>query len=284
MAIMKVLLGCLLGLVLAGPIQAQFLYKDLVVTRQNNARWKLFEENKVRSVTLKSLEADGRPTEGFVGEQELSGDYTQLVTHTKTAGSTDSWLISRYTNGRMVSEMDTSDTYQSETTYQYDPDGHIISVSNTSIETDNQVKATELHLWSYDPAHSGKPVSMLKIKNGTDTTSVSFITDEKGNIAEERSTRLGANLPTIYYYYDEDNRMTDIVRYSPKAKRLLPLEVFEYEEGRLRSMLVVPEEGNSFYQKWYYSYDEEKGLKIKDQCFNKQKELLGTVEYEYHYK
>jgi hypothetical protein len=281
---MKVILGCLLGLVLAGPLRAQFLYKDLVVTRQNNARWKLFDENKVKSVTLKSLEADGRPTEGFVGDQQLSGDYTQLVTHTQTTGSTDSWLISHYVSGRMVKETDTSDTYESETIYQYDPDGHITSIANTSIETDNQVKATELHLWSYDPAHAGKPLSMLKIKNGTDTTAIRFISDEKGNIVEERSTRLGENLPTIYYYYDEDNRMTDIVRYSPRAKRLLPLEIFEYEEGRLRSMLVVPEEGNSFYQKWYYTYDEEKGLKIKDQCFNKQKELLGTVEYEYRYK
>ena len=68
---MKVIIGCLFGLVLCGPVGAQFLYKDLVVTRQNNARWKVFEENKVRAVTLKSLEADGRPTEGFVGEQEL---------------------------------------------------------------------------------------------------------------------------------------------------------------------------------------------------------------------
>jgi hypothetical protein len=281
---MKVFIGCLLGLTLAGSVRAQFLYKDLVVTRQNNARWKVFVDNHVKSVTLKSLEADGKPTEGFVGEQELAGDYSQMTTHTQTAGSTDSWLIASYSNGRMIRNLDTSDTYQSETDYQYDPEGHIISITNTSTETDNHLKDVELHVWSYDPAHPGKPASMLKIKNGKDTTYIRFVSDEKGNVAEERSTRLGENLPTIYYYYDEDNRMTDIVRYSPKAKRLLPLEMFEYEEGRLRSILVVPEEGNSFYQKWYYTYDEEKGLKTKDQCFNKQKELLGTIEYEYRYK
>ena len=281
---MKVIIGCLFGLVLCGPVGAQFLYKDLVVTRQNNARWKVFEENKVRAVTLKSLEADGRPTEGFVGEQELSNDYSQMVTHTKTAGSTDSWNITQYANGRMVRNLDTSDTYQSETKYDYDADGHILSIVNTSIETDNQVKAEERHVWGYDPAHPGKPVSMLKIKNGTDTTYVQFVSDEKGNIVEERSKRLGADLPTIYYYYDDNHLMTDIVRYSPRANRLLPLTIFEYEEGRVKSMLVVPEEGNSFYQKWYYTYDEEKGLKTKDQCFNKQKELLGTIEYIYGYK
>ncbi|HEY4108530.1 hypothetical protein [Puia sp.] len=283
---MKCVFACLLGLVLGGTLHAQFLYKDLVVTRQNNARWKVFADDRVKSVTLKSLESDGKPTDGFVGDQELSDDYTQMVTHTKTAGSTDSWNITQYVNGRIIRNLDTSDTYQSETRYEYDPEGRgmIISINNTSIETDNQMKATEQHLWSYDPAHPGRPLSMLKIKNGTDTTSVRFVTDEKGNIAEERSSRLGQELPTIYYYYDEDNRMTDIVRYSPRAKRLLPLQMFEYDEGRLRSMLVVPEEGNSFYQKWFYTYDDEKGLKIKDQCFNKQKELLGTIEYEYRYK
>ena len=281
---MKVVLGCLLGVALGGTVQAQFLYKDLVVTRQNNARWKVFADNHVKSVTLKSLESDGRPTEGFTGEQEIAGDYTQMTSHTKTAGSTDSWIISRYANGRLVRNTDTSDTYQSVTEYQYDTEGHIISIVNTSIETDNQLKAVEQHIWSYDPAAKGKPIGMVKIKNGNDTTYVRFISDEKGNIVEERSKRLGEDLPTIYYYYDEDNRMTDIVRYSPRAKRLLPIDVFEYEEGRLRSMLVVPEEGNSFYQKWYYTYDEEKGLRVKDICYNKQKELLGSIEYQYSYK
>src|SRR5258708_21899721 len=125
---------------------------------------------------------------------------------------------------------------------------------------------------------------MLKIKNAKDGAYVRFVADDKGNMVEERSMRLGEDLPTIYYYYDADNRLTDTVRYSPREKRLLPINLFEYEEGRLRSMLVVPEEGNTFYQKWYYTYDEDKGLKTKDQCYNKQKELLGTVEYEYIYK
>jgi len=281
---MKVVLFCFLGLVVGGAAHAQFLYKDLVVTRQNNARWKLFIDNHIKSVTLKSLEADGKPTEGFMGDQQVSGDYMEMTSHTKTAGSVDGWIISRYANGRLIRNTDTSDTYQSTTEYQYDNEGRIISITNTSIETDNQVKAVEQHIWSYDPAHGGRPSGMIKIKNGHDTTYVGFLVDDKGNIVEERSDRLGEALPTIRYYYDEDNRMTDIVRYSPRAKRWLPINIFEYEEGRLKSMLVVPEDGNSFYQKWYYSYDDEKGLKTKDQCYNKLKELLGTIEYEYHSK
>lgn len=279
---MKLVTGCLLFCGLAQGVKAQYLYKDLVVTRQNNARWQVYQENHVKLVTLKSLEADGKPTEGFAGEQEVSAD--QVTTHTKTAGSTDSWIFSQYSHGLMVKNTDTSDTYQSVTDYQYDATGHITSITNTATETDNHLKDVEQHLWSYDPAHPGKPVSMLKIKNGTDTTYIRFVADEKGNIAEERSSRLGQNMPTLFYYYDEDNRLTDIVRYNVRAQRLLPVNIFEYEEGRVKSMLVVPEEGNSFYQKWFYTYDEEKGLKTKDQCFNKQKELLGSIEYQYSFK
>ena len=71
--------------------------------------------------------------------------------------------------------------------------------------------------------------------------------------------RAGQTLPSIYYYYDNDGRLTDIVRYNQKAGRLLPDYVFEYNSGRLSSMLFVPA-GSTDYQKWIYSYDAN-GLK-----------------------
>jgi hypothetical protein len=109
------------------------------------------------------------------------------------------------------------------------------------------------------------------------------VVDEKGNVAEEKATRHGNGLPAIDYYYDSDNRLTDIVRYNVRAQRLLPLNMFEYgDDGHVSSELIVPEEGNSFYEKWYYVYDD-KGLKVKDFCYNKQKELVGSVEYQYSY-
>ena len=57
---------------------------------------------------------------------------------------------------------------------------------------------------------------MIKIKGETDTTIVNLIKDEKGNIIEEKSVRNGQSLPSIYYYYDNDGRLTDIVRYNKK--------------------------------------------------------------------
>ncbi len=122
---------------------------------------------------------------------------------------------------------------------------------------------------------------MLKVKNNNDTTFIRLVQDEKGSIAEEHATRYNIDLPTVFYYYDTTAHLTDIVRYNRKAQRLLPDYLFEYEGDKLATMLVVPE-GSSDYQKWYYVYNE-KGLKIKESCYNKQKELVGRIEYNYKY-
>ena len=121
---------------------------------------------------------------------------------------------------------------------------------------------------------------MLKIKNRTDTTYVTFVADEKGNVTEEHSMRKNQQLPTYYYYYDDKNQLTDIVRYNPRAKRLLPDYMFEYdEEGRISSVVIVPEAGSD-YEKWFYSYYEN-GLKGQEACYNKKQELQGRIEYQY---
>ena len=278
----KLPIGCLLFCVITQACEAQYYYKDLVVNRENSARWQSYRDNHVKAVTLNSLESDGKPTEGFTGDQAVSPDYLHITTHTKTSGTGDSWIIADYSpQGRLIKNTDTSDTYQNTTEYRYDDKGRIAAIIDTSLETDNHFQEVEQHLWSYDPAHPGLPLSMLKIKNGNDTTVVRFVPDAGGKIAEEHASRRGAALPTIFYYYDADNHLTDIVRYNERAKRLLPIELLEYGEGgRVSSALIVPEEGNSFYQKWYYEYDE-KGLKVKDFCYNKEKELLGSVEYQY---
>jgi YD repeat-containing protein len=272
--------GSMLLIVLTQVCYAQYYYKDLVTTRQNERRWSLYNENGVKSVKLSSFERDGKPAEDFTGDQEVSGE--SLMTHTKASGNTESWIIATYTPQGLTRKItDTSDTYRSTSEYQYDANGRLSSILNTSIETDNHLRDVEQHIWSYDAA--GKPSSMLKIKNGNDTTFVRFVLDEKGNVAEERAMRNKTDLPVIYYYYDTDSRLTDIVRYSLKAKRLLPDNIFEYgDDGRTSSMLVVPD-GSNDYLKWIYDYNE-KGLKSKESCISRQKELLGKIEYQYNYK
>jgi len=277
---MKQLIGLLSLLAIAGMGRAQYYYKDIVITQQTMEKWKLYKANKVRSVKLISYEGDGRPTEGFEGAQDVNDDFSRVVTYTHTNMSDPTQLVAYYdASGWLKKTVDTSDTYLSTTEYEYDQKGHILSISNSSLETDNQLINTEKHIWQYNP--QGNPVSMLKIKGGRDTTYIRFTSDDKGNITQEDAVHNHESLPSVYYYY-AGHQLTDIVRYNEKAARLLPDYMFEYDgSGRLSSMLFV-QSGTNDYQKWLYEYTSG-GLRGVDNCYNKRKELLGKIEYQYSY-
>jgi len=269
----------LLLILLTRLCSGQYYYKDLIVTAQTAHGWQLYKDNKVKAVSLSSFEANGQPSEGFQGLQEME-DLSRITTHTIATATPESWIYAYYSpTGWPTRIIDSSDTYRSVSEYRYDPAGHLLSIDNTSTETDNHLKDEERHFWQYDA--KGRPTVMLKIKGSNDTTFVRLVQDEKGNIVEERATRNHIDLPTVYYYYDAAGRLTDIVRYNLKAQRLLPDYLFEYEDDRISSMLVVPA-GSSDYQKWHYIYNEQ-GLKVKEFCYNRKKELLGSIEYNYKY-
>src|SRR5580704_7754359 len=199
---MKVVIGTLFLILLTGVANAQFYYKDIISTRQNIAKWQAYKAARVRSVRVSSFEADGQPTDGFQLDETLNSDFSGMTTHSKTNGATETWTFATYSpEGLLTGITDTSDTYQTVSTYQYDDRGRLLSITNTSSETDNHIKAVETHIWQYSSAND-QPAGMLKIMNGTDTTYVRFIPDEKGNIGEERATRNLDALPSVYYYYD----------------------------------------------------------------------------------
>ena len=121
---------------------------------------------------------------------------------------------------------------------------------------------------------------MLRIKNSRDTMFVSFKLDENGNVVEEQATRLGKQSDPVYYYYDASNRLTDIVRFNNKAKRLLPEYMFEYAPGnQVIQKITVPANGSD-YLIWRYLYDA-RGLKVKEAMYDKYKTLTGKIEYKY---
>src|ERR1700735_5574692 len=106
---MKFLVGPLFLILLTNACKAQYFYKDLVSTRDNTAQWQLYRNNKVSSVRLSSFEADGKPTEGFLGEQVVTAGIPEVVTHTKSTGTADSWIITDYSpQGWLIKNTDTS--------------------------------------------------------------------------------------------------------------------------------------------------------------------------------
>lgn len=276
--------GCILSLLSlfsCVPAQAQYYYKDIVVNTQARAGLQRLASAKVMSVNLVSTESNGQPAEGFDCHQTISRDFLSVTTFSQSPGSPASVLLSSYnSSGLLIRSVDTSETYQSTTEYRYDATGRISEVFNTALETDNHVTATELHIWKYN--ESGFPTAMIKVKDVSDTTYVTFSPDEKGHVAEERTTHLGQRLEPVYYYYDDSSRLTDIVRFNEKAKRLLPDYVFEYRGSLISSMLFVPA-GTSEYLKWYYEYNNAQ-LRIRDRCFNKRDQPIGRIDYQYNYQ
>lgn len=259
---------------------AQHYYKDILTVEAANQRHQLHRLHKVKSIRFLSFDAENQAIEGFSSEQNFSRDFLEVTTRTNTTLTGPTESISWFNvAGQLVKTLDTSDGVKTIVQYSYNEKGWLKNLVNTTSSPGGFV-IKETHEWEYNS--NGKPIRMLRIKNDKDTTFLEFVSDEKGNIAEEKSKHRGKDLPTIYYYYNEDNRLTDIVRYNQAARRLLPDYIFEYDEkNRLGSMLVVPE-GSSDYQKWYYSYDED-GLKILDACYSKTKVLIARVEYQYTY-
>jgi hypothetical protein len=256
---------------------AQYYYKDIVLARQNQENWKAFHDKKVREVNIQSIDANNEQTPDFICVQKVTSDFSSISTFTKSTNVPASTLTAYYDqSGRMVKTVDTSDTYKSTTEYTYNENGQVSMMLNNSVETDNQIVTTEKHLWIYDGTGLKK---MIKIKGDTDSTWVSFVKDEKGNIAEEKPVRGGQSLPSVYYYYDNGGQLTDIVRYNQKAGRLLPDYVFEYNSGRLSSMLFVPN-GSTDYQRWIYVYDAN-GLKTNETCYDKKRQVVVKIRYNY---
>ena len=256
---------------------AQYYYKDILLARQNQDNWKAFHDKKVREVSIQSIDANNEPTPDFTCMQKVTTDFRSIETFTKSANVPASTLTAYYDqSGRMVKTVDTSDTYKSTTEYTYNENGQVSMMLNNSVQTDNQIVTTEKHIWIYD---AGSPKKMIKIKGETDSTVVLFVKDEKGNIVEEKPMRGGQSQPSVFYYYDNDGRLTDVVRYNQKAGRLLPDYVFEYNSGRLSSMLFVPN-GSTDYQRWIYVYDAN-GLKTNETCYDKKRQVVVKIRYSY---
>jgi YD repeat-containing protein len=267
-------------LLAACSASSQYYYKDIVLSRQNQENWKSLRDQKAREVNIVSIDANEEPTPGFTCTQKISPDFSSISTYTKSTDIPESTVTTYYNPaGRLIKTVDTSDSFKSTTEYYYNESGELSTLLNNSVETDNHIVATEKHLWLYE---GGSLKQMIKIKGESDTTIVSLEKDEKGNIIEEKPVRAGQKLPSIYYYYDDQGKLTDIVRYNQKAGRLLPDYIFEYNSGHISSMLFVPS-GSTDYQKWIYSY-KPNGLKDSDICYDKKRQVVVKINYAYSLK
>jgi antitoxin component YwqK of YwqJK toxin-antitoxin module len=267
-----------LFLLLPFGAHSQFYYKDLVSLQQTTELQQQYKSQKIRKVILNSFSPEGEPTPDFICFQEISPTFNLIKTYTQSAASMQSVLVSQFNpKMQLIKSSDSSNSALSVTTYTYNEKGQLAELSVTTQSYAYKQSETEKHSWIYDSA--GRVQRMLRIRNN-DTIKVMFKCDENNLPVEEEWFNRNGQSTNLYYYYYDNKRLTDIVKFNERAKKLLPESVFEYNpSGQLQQMLTV-QPGSSNYLVWRYTYNEQ-GLKEKETCYDKQKRLLGYVTYRY---
>jgi hypothetical protein len=271
----KIVLSVLLASVF-NALQAQHYYKDIITNNQILAEMKLYKEQKINKIIIKSFEEDGSESEGFFCEKKISKNYKKSSLFTRSDFNFASEMIANYNeDGKLLNTYDSSSFSITEINYSYS-DKNLLQQVFSSIRAkhdDYENEITEEHYYFYE---NNLPIRLYKIKNYTDTTIVLFELDENGNVGIEKDTKTGAK---YYYYYDKKNRLTDIVPETQYTKNLKPDYIFEYNNANQLTQMTTVEEGSSTYLVWKYSY--ENGLRTREKCFVQNKKLLGKIEYEY---
>lgn len=257
--------------------KAQYYYKDILSNKQLIAEMLQLKEQKIRTVSLKSFEDDGSPSDGFFCEKKISRNYSTVETLTKAYVAGASVFTSSFNQkGFLTQTVDSSDISSSTSVYAYDDNDKIKSIVSIVRSSDDDFKneIREEHIYNYND--KGLPVKMIRVKNFKDSTVFVFSADENNNISIEKNTKTG---DTYYYYYDNRNRITDVVRLNKFNQKMLPDYIFEYNNAGLVTQMTTTEEGGSYYYIWRYTY--ENGLRTREKCFSKERRLMGTIEYEY---
>ena len=258
----------------------QFYFNDIISTQQGNEQYQLLRSLKVKKITATSFEADNNISQGFSLEQEISMDGKKIVLSTATSIGKTSVTNRTYELGRLKKSQFNNNGIDNKTDYFYSDNKALQSILLTIIDTALKSTLLESHEWKYN--EKGQPISMLQIKNKKDSIMVKISTDEKGLGLEENWYKKNKVVETYYYYYDTKNQLTDIVRYYTKLKKLLPDFQYEYnEEGRVSQLLQISM-SSSNYVIWKYGYNE-RGLKIKEIAYDKEKKMIGRIEYLYIY-
>jgi hypothetical protein len=275
-------------LLLSYNLPAQYYYNDIIGTRETYRLMKSYVANKVKSVAASGSDQRGVKATEFSEYHEVKENgralkATAIINLNKTV------TYSRFDEeGRVISMTDSSSEMESNTIYHYDKEGRISSIQNTIHDSANNFNQVETHQWVYN--NQGKPEKMWRIISSStqgipDSLEIRFVIDEDGNPAEERSYRKGYETGYLYYYYDDKNRLSDIVRYNTRLKKLLPDLMFEYDEADrvVQKITAVSSLNMGGYLIWRYIYNEQ-GLKTKEALFNNEKVLTGRIDYTYNFQ
>jgi YD repeat-containing protein len=268
-------------------LHAQYYYNDIIGTRETNRQMQTYLANKVKIVTATGITPEGSKATDFAEVHEITENGKTLKISTNSNLKHSSVYHRFDAQNRVISIIDTSLGIQNITSYEYDAGGRITSIQNTIKDPSTDIDMVEMHRWYYDK--NDHVVKMWRSINGADSLEIRFVPDEHGNPGEEHTYRNGNETDVLYYYFDEKNRITDIVRYNTKAKKLLPDEILSYDDDDRIIQRISSTPGDNLrkttwigYIIWRYIYNA-KGLKTKEALFNNEQQLTGKIEYSYSF-
>lgn len=259
-------------------VNGQYYYKDILNTKKINKEFSELKKGGILLISLKSFEDNDEPSEGFFAEKKINKNYSQSEMISRSYITEETLIKTDYDrDGRVIKTTTTTPTITNTLDYNYDPEGHLILITTSSFDDRDSGIIQESRAYQYN---EGLPEKMVAKRNGSVLFTIQFIKDENGNIVEENEPGKTGDRK-YYYYYDAQNRLTDVVRFNATAGRLLPDYMFEYESGNdLPSRMTTVEAGGSNYFIWRYAYTANHLPEI-EKCYSKEKRLLGTIEYEY---
>ena len=273
--------GLLFCLILFGcnQLQGQYYFNDLMANIQTHKQYKLLRALKVKKIIATVQESANSTPETLLTE-EVSTDGKRIIIYTSLQNGKTSRTTTQYEMGKLKKSESNNKGVESTTLYSYNEAGLPTLIQSTTKDTFLSSLTGEAHQYYYK--QDGSPDYAYIIRNQSDTVRVNFTTDNQKSVLEETWTRRNKEIEKYYYYYNDKQQLTDIVRFNSKSNKMLPDFVYTYNEaGNVIQMIQVPRSGNN-YITWKYNYNE-KGLKTSENCFNKEKQLVGTVGYSYEY-
>jgi hypothetical protein len=265
-------------------VNSQYYYTDIIGPKELTKQQASYLTNKVKTITATGTDKSGVKATDYSEYHEVKENGTVLRV-VKIIGLDKTVTTYQFDNaGKLITITDSTAAVQNHTTYEYDNVGNISKVQNKVTDTDGSFTQTEVHSWQYNT--NGKPIKMWRTFDGInskDSMEVQFISDENGNIGEEKTFKRGKEAGFLYYYYDEKKQLTDIVRYNIKLKKLLPDIMFEYDDaGNTVQKITTTSSQSMGYLIWRYIFNE-RGLKTREALFNNKKQLTGRIDYKYSF-
>lgn len=258
---------------------AQYFYKDIWTNQQLTKEFAVLKNENKRTISIKSFEDDGEPSEEFYCERKIDRNFTKSEMISRSYITSQSLLISYYNEkGWIIKTVDSTQTSLARSEYQYDNKGRVIMITNFTKANDETGGITETHQYIYNA--TGKLEKMIRRKNNTDISTVNFTIDDKGNVIDEQEITRGVKGRKYLYYYDDKSRLTDVVHYNERAKRLLPDYMYEYNQAGQIKQMISTDDNLSNYFIWKYTYNDQR-LRESEKCYSKEKRLLGSIQYEY---